>query len=263
MAQQAERSGISGTYPLTDAQIEEIQQRGCLALRGVFSPAEIAAYRPALRDYVMDCRRDMSVMERAVGASATETIFSLTKAPQSVVDFVISPRLGEIAARVLGVEAVRLLHFSGFFKPGGGPPTPWHQDLTYMPLNTDKVVSIWVPLSDLTPEMGGLRFAAGSHLHGELQPVRDLARFPITQHGAMRAGDVSLHMGWTIHSSLENSSAQMREVITIGYYADGTRLRVRGGAPIVQSFINTYFAGRQAGDLAEGPLNPVVFRREP
>ncbi|HJQ27215.1 MAG TPA: phytanoyl-CoA dioxygenase family protein [Blastocatellia bacterium] len=261
MAQQAERSGIGGTYKVTDAQVEEIQQRGCLELRGVLSPAEIAAYRPALCDYVMDCRRNMNEMERAVGASSTETIFSIAKAPPAVVEFVTSPRLGEIAARALGVEAVRLLHFSGFFKPGGGLPTPWHQDLTYMPLDTDKVVSIWVPLTDLTPEMGGLRFAAGSHLHGELQPHRDQPRFPLVQHGTMRAGDVLLHMGWTIHSSLENSSTKMREVITIGYYADGARIQVRGSAPIIRSFINTYFAGRQAGDLAEGPLNPVVFRR--
>src|SRR5205085_9863089 len=179
MAQQAERTGIVGTYHLTDAQVEEIQRRGCLALRGVLSPEEMAAYRPSLRDYVMDRRQAMSAAERAVGASPTETIFSLAGAPRAVVDFVTSPRLGEIAARALGVEAVRLLHFSGFFKPGGGPATPWHQDLTYMPLDTDKVVSIWVPLTDITPEMGGLRFAEGSHLHGKLQPFADFARFPM------------------------------------------------------------------------------------
>ena len=79
----------------------------------------------------------------------------------------------------------------------------------------------------------------------------------------MRAGDASLHMGWTIHSSLKNSSDAMREVITIGYYADGTRILVRDDVPIVQSFIKAYFAGLRPGDLAEGPLNPVVFRREP
>lgn len=252
---------IDGTYRLTDAQVAEIQRRGCLLLRGVFTPAEIAHYRPVLRDYVMACRQAMSAAERAVGASPTETIFSLETAPPAVADFVKSARLGEIAARVLDVEAVRVLHFSGFFKPGGGPATPWHQDLTYMPLNTDKVVSIWIPLTDLTPEMGGLRFAEGSHLHGELQPASDLARFPVTQHGPMQAGDVSLHMGWTMHSSLDNVSAHMREVITIGYYADGARIQMRGNAPILRSFLDAYFAGRRSGELAEGPLNPVVFRR--
>jgi ectoine hydroxylase-related dioxygenase (phytanoyl-CoA dioxygenase family) len=263
MAQQFETAAIAGTYQLNDAHVAEIQSRGCLMLRGVLSAAEIAAYRPALCEYVMACRSTMNSSERAVGASPTKTVFNIAEAPRAVADFVTSPRLGGIAARVLGVDAVRLLHFSGFFKPGGGPATPWHQDLTYMPLDTDKTVSIWIPLTDISPEMGGLQFAEGSHHHGQLQPFRDVARFPILQHGAMSAGDASLHMGWTIHSSLENSSTIMREVITIGYYPGGTRIHMRGGAPIVLSFIDTYFTGLGAGDLAEGPLNPVVFPHKP
>lgn len=261
MAQQAEQIMIEGTYNLADAQIEEIQRQGCGVLRGVLSREELARHRPLLRDYVMGRRKAMNLIEQAVGASPSETIFSLNTAPQSVVNLVTSPRLGEIAARVLNVEAVRLLHFSGFFKPGGGPGTPWHQDLTYMPLDTDKVVSIWIPLTDITPDMGGLLFAEGSHLSGELVPHIDVKNFSILQNGAMQAGDASLHMGWTIHSSLPNSSKDMREVITIGYYADGTRIHERGSAPIIRSFLDTYFSGLSSGDLAEGPLNPVVFRR--
>lgn len=260
MAQQIERTVIDGTYHLTDAQVEEFRRRGCGVLRAVLSREELDHHRPILREYVMDRRRAMSAVEQAVGASPVETIFGLESAPQPVVDLVTSPRLGEIAARVLGVEAVRLLHFSGFFKPGGGPGTPWHQDLTYMPLDTDRVVSVWIPLTDITPDMGGLLFAEGSHLTGELTPSKDVKRFPILQHGNMQAGDASLHMGWTIHSSLPNSSKNMREVITIGYYADGTRIHERGSAPIVRSFLDTYFAGLSSGDLAEGPLNPMVFR---
>jgi len=260
MAQQAEQMTIDGTYHLADSQIEEVRRRGCGVLRGVLSREELDRLHPILRDYVMARREVMSANEQAVGASPIETIFSLKTAPQSVVDLVTAPRLGEIAARVLGVEAVRLLHFSGFFKPGGGPGTPWHQDLTYIPLDTDKVISIWIPLTDITPDMGGLLFAEGSHLSGELIPHKDAERFPIVQHGAMQAGDASLHMGWTIHSSLGNSSEHMREVITIGYYADGTRILERGRAPIIRSFLDAYFAGLSSGDLAEGPLNPVVFR---
>lgn len=260
MAQQIERTVIDGTHHLADARLEEIRRRGCGVLRAVLSPEELDRHRPILREYVMERRQAMSAVEQAVGASPSETIFGLDTAPQPVVDLVTSPRLGEIAARILGVEGVRLLHFSGFFKPGGGPGTPWHQDLTYMPLDTDKVVSIWIPFTDITPDMGGLVFAEGSHLSGELVPSKDVKRFPVVQNGAMRAGDASVHMGWTIHSSLPNSTRNMREVITIGYYADGTRIRERGSVPIVRTFLETYFAGLTSGDLAEGPLNPVVFQ---
>ena len=37
----------------------------------------------------------------------------------------------------------------------------------------------------------------------------------------MRAGDASFHSGWTVHKALGNTSAQMREVMTVIWFADG------------------------------------------
>jgi Phytanoyl-CoA dioxygenase (PhyH) len=257
----AERTCIDGTPGLTQAQVEELNRRGFITLRGVFSPEEIEGNRPAIRDYIMRSRQALDSSEQAIGASPRKTVCNLGEAPQEVADFIKSPRLGEIAARLLNVDAVRILHFTGFFKSGGGPATPWHQDLTFIPLDTQKALSIWVPLIDITPDMGALIFAEGSHLHGQLPPAAAKERFPIRQNGLMRAGDVSVHMGWTLHTSLKNSSATMREAIAISYYADGARIRLNSNVPMIQSFLDTYFAGLAPGDLAVGPMTPVVYPR--
>lgn len=255
------RTEKEDTRLLTNTHVEELRRSGWVLLRGGVPPEEIDNYSPAIRDYIMGTRQGMNADEQAMGASATKTFFRLDEAPQAVSDFVTSPLLGEIAARLLGVEAVRVLHFCGFFKASGGPSTPWHQDLTYIPLDTDKALSIWIPLMDMTPEMGALVFAEGSHLSGALDnPFAARERFPLAQTGNLKVGDVSVHMGWTVHASLKNTSARMREAFSVCYYADGARIRLRGDVPFMRSLMDSYFAGLSPGDVAAGPRNPVVYR---
>ena len=111
-------SAPAGSYPLTAEQIAEVHERGHAVLRGVLSREEVAAFAPALREYV-----EAKGAVLVGGASATAE-YHLSDAPPAIADFVTSPRLGEIAARLLDTEAVRILHFCGLFKPAGGGPTP-------------------------------------------------------------------------------------------------------------------------------------------
>lgn len=257
----ADLPSLVESYPLTDAQAEELRAAGHIVLRGVFSPGEVAAYAPALRDYVARKREGMSQRERDMGASPEDPIFDLGEAPASVAGFVTAPRLGEIAAQLLDVGAVRILHFCGFFKPGGGSPTPWHQDLSFIPLDSDRVLSIWIPLTDVSPDMGGLMFAGGSHRHGPLEPTSALGRFDIASNGAMCAGDISIHLGWTLHAARRNASRSMREAISVCYYDEAARVAESDQVLFRRRLSTRYFAGLRPGDEAAGPLTPVVYRR--
>lgn len=244
-----------GSYPLTAEQIAEVRETGHAVLRGVLSREEVDAFQPVLRDYV---RAKGAVL---VGGGSATAEYHLSDAPPAVVDFVTSPRLGEIAARLLDAEAVRILHFCGLFKPAGGAATPWHQDLAYLPLDGEKMITLWIPLTDFVPEMGTLIFAEGSHRQG--RPLDPASRdgFPLAHNGPMQAGDLSLHLGWTLHSARENSTGREREALAIVYYADGTRIRIRGHLPVMDRLLNRYFAGLAEGDPAVGPMNPVVYRQ--
>ena len=255
------RPQLLGSRPLAEAERSAFHAAGHLQRPEVFTPEELAAYRPALREYILDKHARLLPGERAMGASAQDTVFSLGDAPEAVAAFVTAPRLGALAAGLLGVAAVRLLHFTGFFKPAGGPPTPWHQDLAFIPLDSDRVLSVWIPLSDVTPDMGGLVFASGSHQQGP-QPPSAVGRFPLARNGPMRAGDLSLHMGWTLHASLKNTSRAPREALAVCFYADGARIASPRQPLFAQSLLASYFAGLRPGEPAVGPLNPIVFQRD-
>lgn len=245
--------------PLTEESADEFRRRGGMILRNVLTAEEMDCATPALREYIRRKRELLTPAERDFGASAVKPIFSIADAPPPVRDFILSPTLGELAARALGVSAVRLLHFSGFYKADHAAPTPWHQDLAYLPLGGEQSVTIWIPLMDLSPHSGTLMFAEASHLDGrEHRVVNDLVRFRQVRHDALRRGDVSLHLGWTLHCSMQNVSGSDREVVAISYYADGMRIQRKPYA-FNEALIQSYFPGLGAGDLAAGPLNPIVY----
>ena len=81
-----------------------------------------------------------------------------------------------LAAALMATPQVRFYHDHVLVKEGGTRQrTPWHQDQHYFPLDTDNTITMWMPLVDLTPEMGIMRFASGSHREGYLgdMPISD------------------------------------------------------------------------------------------
>ena len=86
--------------------------------------------------------------------------------------FVLARRFAKIAAELMGVQGVRIYHDQALFKEPHGGPTPWHQDQYYWPLKTDKFVTMWMPLTDITAEMGPITFANGSQKLGYLGKCR-------------------------------------------------------------------------------------------
>ena len=118
-----------------------------------------------------------------------------------------------------------------------------------------------------------MTFATGSHKDGLFASVaisdasdafflRHIAEqgYPLTNAGFVGAGDATFHCGWTLHSAPGNNSDTMREVMTIIYYADGTRVvdpDVTGHGWDRQSFL----PGCKPGDLAASDRNPIVYRR--
>ena len=248
-------------YPIADAERATLLEQGQVTLRGVFSAEELAAYTSEIDAYVMAGRERLSEEERRMGASPKRVVFSVSDAPESVVRFVTAPRLGAIAADLLHVPAVRILQFTGFFKPGGAPQLPWHQDASYVPISTDKMLTVWVPLVDVTPEMGSLWFVKGSHRWGPRDP-RTAERHPPLKLGLLAAGDASVHLGWTLHCSGPNTTERMRAALAMLFYADGTKLWCDGRFPLANVFMQRFFPELAVGDVAAGPNNPIVFQAQ-
>jgi ectoine hydroxylase-related dioxygenase (phytanoyl-CoA dioxygenase family) len=258
----------------TDPHAVEAFVRDGHALVGSLASAEeVAAYRPALVAAAESRRFERRPLaERDTYGKAFLQMMNLWTIDDAARRFVCAHRFAKVAADLLGVEGVRLYHDQALFKEPDGGPTPWHQDQVYWPLGTTSTITMWMPLVDLSEEVGSMVFASGSHLRGDAGAgeISDRSNEAISQlieqegialstHGALRAGDATFHAGWTLHSAGSNPTGQTREVITIIYYADGARVTEPTAR---QRFdLQLWLGGLEPGDLAAGERHPLLYSR--
>jgi len=275
-AQNSNRStppDLSSDYALESADIEGYRANGHTLLRGVCSPDEVAVYRDILNQAAYRYNTQTRPLEeRDTYGKAFLQIGNLWMLDDAVRLFTLARRFARIAADLMGVDAVRLYHDQALYKEAGGGPTPWHQDQYYWPLDTDKTVTMWMPLVDVPIETGALTFASGSNKGGLLghlaisdesqetwgQLVED--RGYAVVNAAMQAGDATFHSGWTLHTAPGNSGTKTRVVMTIIYYADGTRA-LEPDNPNRQNDLEAWLPGVKPGDPAVSELNPLLYSR--
>jgi ectoine hydroxylase-related dioxygenase (phytanoyl-CoA dioxygenase family) len=259
-------------YEISAEHRVSFQQNGHILLRGVATPEELARFRPAICEAVYRYSTETrSLAERDTYGRAFLQIMNLWRRDERVKEFVVAGKFAQIAADLLGVERVRLYHDQALFKEPNGGPTPWHQDQYYWPLDTEKTVTMWLPLVDVDEQMGLMRFASGSHKNGavgsiqisdESEEVYDkhiaANGLPIAQASRMNAGDATFHTGWTIHGAGANlSTDSTREVMTIIYFADGARV-TRPQNEHQAADLAAWLNNKPAGELADSRLNPLL-----
>jgi ectoine hydroxylase-related dioxygenase (phytanoyl-CoA dioxygenase family) len=274
-----ELPALGGRVTLSPATIEEFRTKGHTVVRSLCTPDEVAAWRVVLEEATRRGAWDTRPLaERDTYGRAFLQAANLWRLDPRIETFTCSERLAAVAADLLGVEHVRLYHDQGLLEEVGGGRTPWHQDQQYWPLEHERPVhtlTMWMPLVDVDSGSGSLRFASGSHLHGDLAgelagPISDESDatfesllthggFPVESHDPLRAGDATFHAGWTLHSAGENASAADRPVATVIWFADGCR--VTAAPTRHQRFdLAVWLDGADPGGPAAGPSNPRLPR---
>jgi ectoine hydroxylase-related dioxygenase (phytanoyl-CoA dioxygenase family) len=273
MSQTKQLPALCEDYEIDEGTAKQFQRDGHICLEGVATPAIIDAYVPAIRAAVKadGAQAQKAMEERDTYEKAFLQHMNLWQRDEDIARFTQAERFGRIAANLLGVEGVRIYHDQALFKEAGGGFTPWHQDQHYWPLDTDNTVTMWMPLVDITEDMGMLTFASESHVEGYfgvlpisddseaiLQNYVDEKGYAIARRQAMKAGDATFHYGWTLHSAPGNKSDKMRDVMTIIYVADGTRVAEPANEN-QENDLGTWLPGLKPGDLVGSALNPLVY----
>ncbi|GAA4726492.1 phytanoyl-CoA dioxygenase family protein [Brevibacillus fulvus] len=264
-----ELPNLSEAVALTETQIESFRTNGHILLTNVLSSREIAAYRPHLTETVEMCQRELE--DKLAKGEVDEELLgpiNLRERNERYYQFVTARRFAKLAAELLGVEGVRIYRDNAIFKKPGAVYTRWHQDSDLTALDTDQIVTIWIPLVDLPAEIGSMKFISGSHklnnrTESAMLKLRKATRqnLPTAWYGAMNAGDVTFHYGWTLHSANGNPSEITREVITIMYFADRAKI-VTEEEEIgfdLKKHLAEFFPGVRPGEVAASPLNPLVY----
>jgi ectoine hydroxylase-related dioxygenase (phytanoyl-CoA dioxygenase family) len=262
---------LSSDHPLRPEETEAFLRDGHVSVRGLASRAEVEAYRPAIRGALDAVAARHETQGRIDDYNDLFTqVTNAWRLDDSVRRFVFARRFARVAARLLGVRGVRLYHDQALFKEPGGRPTPWHRDQFYWPLDTNDTVTMWMALVDVSPEMGPMTFASGSHRAGDVpglpigaESEAILAAY-VAAKGfllageALAAGDATFHSGRTLHSAGANHSAARREVMTVIYFADGARLRAPENA-FQEADARVFLPGVIPGSPAASDLNPLLY----
>ena len=144
---------------------------------------------------------------------------------------------------------VMLLSTHVFCKYGAGEKfVAWHQDVTYWGLEPPEATTAWYAIDESDTENGCMRVIPGSQRdgirqHGKSDSTENL--LSINQEAyvsaeeessavdlVLKAGEMSLHNGSLIHSSLPNRSVRRRSGLTIRYmppYVKQTERNSTGG----------------------------------
>ena len=256
--------------PLLPEVLAVYERDGFVRLKDFFSAKLLERYAREITAEVL--RRNDQVLpldQRDTYHKAFLQVTNLWRTNDIVKEFVFGKRLASIAAQLLRVPRVRLYHDQALYKEPGGGRTPWHADQFYWPLDSDKTITVWIPLQETPLAMGPIAFAAGSQKMTagrdlEISDESDRAVRKAIEAGRYRLdaepfelGEVSFHSGWTFHHTEPNRTGLPRAAMTIIYMADGIRLTEPAREQHRQDW-KAFMPGAEPGEVVDSPLNPVL-----
>lgn len=268
---------LNPAYPLTDDEIEAYRRDGAICLRQVFTADEVETLRAGV-DQAMGApspfARDFSSGD---GGDFFADVFVWTRVDK-IRDTTLTPRLGQIAGRLMGARQVRFFFDHLLVKePGSAKPTPWHQDSPYWPIAGAQCCSIWIALDRVTRDNGLVEYVRGTHATGKEYAPKSfygderlsdasLAELPDIDADRdafellgwdLEPGDVAIHDFRTIHGASGNqTSSTRRRGLATRWTGEDIVYRDRPGVP--EPMADSLAA--LAPDLRDGePLTQSVF----
>ena len=258
---------------LSPGESEAYQKAGFVWLPQIIEKKALREFAEHLRHLMRELDlNDTPLEERSLYKRAFTQVTNLWRHSTVVRDFVFNRDLARLAADIMQVNGVRLYHDQALFKEPGGGATPWHVDQVYWPLDTLHVCTLWIPLQDISLEMGPLAFAQGSKRINEGRELvisgesENFYADLVEQHNlelsckTFDLGDISLHGGWIVHHAGPNLTSIPREVMTIIYMAEDTRL-LKNPSQTQLVDRDAFIPGVQPGQLAASELNPVLYSK--
>jgi len=231
---------------ITPAQVDFYQENGYLIIEDFLNSAELELWRDAV-SIAVDERNGQKIPGRAgkTGdddginkdseylAKVFDQLINLWQTNEKVKDLMFNPAIGEMAAKLSRVDAIRIWHDQALFKKPWANPTSWHLDTPFWSFSDRRALSIWVALDDATFENGCLFFIPGSHKEtgfdnpGIGRNMESIFNFypsfktSPSVAAPMKAGSCSFHNGLTIHGAHANMTPGWRRAMTCAYMPDG------------------------------------------
>jgi len=262
-------SELANTYPLKNDQIIFFRKNGFIKLKKVFTPGTVLKLRAEMINLLkksFNVDPDKGANDRFLSLEMVWLKNTLLRS------YVLSPRLGQISANLLGVSKVRLYHDNILAKQSGCGRTPWHYDDHHFPLDTNDVVTAWIPAQPTPVEMGPLSFAYPLDVHKLVNHVKFEKNGAGYDRGVSEVfsknevavnetpfelGEVSFHHNLNFHTASRNKTNRSRIALANTYYRDGAK--VINSPTMVSGDWQKFMPGVKPGGIAVSPLNPICW----
>jgi ectoine hydroxylase-related dioxygenase (phytanoyl-CoA dioxygenase family) len=217
--------------------------------------------------------KNIPLEQRTLYDQAFIQVMNLWTRNERVREFAFGAGLARIAAELMGARGVRMWHDQALYKESSGGFTPWHVDQQYWPMSNSNSITAWIPLQPVPIEMGPLCFGRGSHRkrigrdleiseESEQQIGAAVRNEKIDEvQEAYALGDVSFHLGWTLHRAGPNTTKETRRVFTI-IYMDIDMQLVAPKNSNQQNDWDAWTPSTKIGEVMDDPLNPILYERE-
>jgi len=262
---------------LAASQIQAYQNEGVAKIKNFFSDDSLHIIRHEILGLLEKIRQqegeedneeDYPSEDIDLYRKAFTQVFNLWTHSE-IVRSVVFGRLADVAAKLMGVDGVRIYHDQALFKEPGGVATPWHMDHYYWPLASEKVLTAWIPLIPVSAAMGPLDFALGSQVMGYgrnnelVQQDEKITESKLAEAGyeiaisPYEAGEVSFHQGWVFHRAGANQTDRRREVFTVIYMDQDMALNEPANSN-QQYDREKWCPGVEVGEVIATDINPLV-----
>ncbi len=169
---------MTATTTLAPQLVEDFRRDGFVVVPGLLSADERRLYGSAVDEAVASRSKHdtRALAEKSRYEQSFIQCQSLWEDCPDVRPLTFHPRLAETAARLLGVDAVRLWHDQALYKEPGGRDTDPHQDHPYWPIVETNTITAWIPFDGSTLESGAMGYLPGSHRLGVREFVNIFAK---------------------------------------------------------------------------------------
>lgn len=162
---------------------------------------------------------------------------------ESFIAFATDPVLAALASTILDDPATVLpRQIVRHFDRASGRASRAHQDAVYLDRGSDRLLTMWIPLTDVPLATGGLVYLERSadvdadvldvlrevtDRPGDARPLSHDLRWVSERLGRRwlwtdyRAGDVTVHSPRLVHASLDNTTGAMRLSADLRFLLDG------------------------------------------
>jgi hypothetical protein len=258
------------TVTPTDEQVAFFRENGFLAVERITTDEEIDWLRP-----IFEAAFDESDGKMAPQAKKAEiqTMFPEMRFPE-LLHTTYLRNAKRFAAALLDADESELTSWGHMIRKPvvGSRLAPWHQDEAYWEPEVEypKALGSWLPLHDVTVEMGAMQFIPGSHKQGVYDHVfydDDPAHNLLEVRGVdvsnpvacpLTKGGCTFHDKNTLHFTEPNTTDQPRYAYPIEHQ---TTPRLRE-TPVTMPWVDTYRAAvGHDGQPPKGYLADARFVR--